>query len=286
MNPKTLWPLLRRTFDAWDENEAPRLGAALAFYTTLSLAPLIIIVVGMVGFFLGNSAAEAELLTQVESTIGPKGRDVVQELLRSQRPASGVLASLMGLATLLFAASAVFGELRDALNKIWNVRPVTQGGLWGLIRQRFFSFGMVLAVGFLLLISLVISAVLAAVGKFFGEYLPASEFVLGLVNFVVSFAGTAALFALIFRYVPAHRIAGTPLWIGSAATALLFSIGKFAIGLYLGKAAVGSAYGAAGSLVVVIVWVYYSAMIFLFGAQLTHTLEAARPPKPSSLHLS
>ncbi len=276
MNHKTLWQLLRRTFDAWDENEAPRLGAALAFYTTLSLAPLIIIVVAMVAFFLGHSAAEAELLAQVESTIGLQGRDVVQEMLRSQRPATGALASLIGLATLLFAASGVFGELRAALNIMWKVRPETQGGLWDLIQQRFFSFGMVLAVGFLLLISLVISAVLAAVGKFFAEYLPVSEFVLEIINFVVSFAGTAGLFALIFRYVPARRIAWHPLWIGSAATALLFSIGKFGIGLYLGKAAIGSAYGAAGSLVVVIVWVYYSAMIFLFGAQFTHTLDTAR----------
>lgn len=282
MNHTTLWQLLRRTFDSWDENEAPRLGAALAFYSTLSLAPLMIIVVAIVAFFLGQPSAEAELLAQVQNTIGPQGRDVVQGLLRSQEPATGALASLIGLATLLFAASAVFGELRAALNKMWNVRPVDQGGIWGIIRQRFFSFGMVLAVGFLLLISLIVGAVLAALGKFFGGYLPVSEFVLEIANFVISFVGTAGLFVLIFRYVPARRISWKPLWIGAAVTALLFSIGKFAIGLYLGKAAVGSAYGAAGSLVVVIVWVYYSAMIFLFGAQFTHTLDTTRGEKAAA----
>ncbi len=282
MNHKTLWLLLQRTFDAWSKNEAPRLGAALAFYSTLSLAPLIMIVVGIVGLFLGHTAAEAELLAQVAGTIGPQGRDVVLGLLRAQRPASGALASLIGILTLLFAASGVFGELRAALNMMWNVRPESQGGLWEMIRQRFFSFGMVLAVGFLLLISLVISAVLAAVGKFFAEILPLPELILEGIHFVVSLAGTAGLFALIFRYVPARRIAWNPLWIGATATALLFTLGEFAIGLYLGKAAIGSAYGAAGSLVVVTVWVYYSAMIFLFGAQFTHTLDMARGERTKS----
>jgi membrane protein len=176
--------------------------------------------------------------------------------------------------TLLFGASGVFGELRSALNKMWDVKPESEGGVWRTIKQHFFSFGMVLAVGFLLLVSLVISAALAALGKFFDGFLPLPEFALSAINFVVSLVGTAVLFALIFRYVPETKIAWKDVWIGATVTALLFTIGEFLVGLYLGKAAVGSAYGAAGSLVVVIVWVYYSAMIFLFGAEFTHGLDS------------
>ena len=165
---------------------------------------------------------------------------------------------------------------------MWDVKPESEGGVWESIKQRFFSFGMVLAVGFLLLVSLVISAALAVIGKFFAGFLPMPALVLSAIDVVVSLAGTAVLFALIFRYVPETKIAWKDVWIGAAATALLFTIGKFLIGLYLGKAAVGSAYGAAGSLVVVIVWVYYSAMIFLFGAEFTHVLDSGGPGRRST----
>ena len=159
---------------------------------------------------------------------------------------------------------------------MWDIKNQSEGGVWGTIRQRFFSFGMVLAVGFLLLVSLVISATLAAIGKFFGGLLPLPGFVLGAINFGVSLAGVAVLFALIFRYVPETKVPWREIRIGATVTALLFTIGKLLIGLYLGKAAVGSAYGAAGSLVVVLVWVYYSAMIFFFGAEFTHVIDADR----------
>ena len=165
---------------------------------------------------------------------------------------------------------------------MWDIKPDSEGAVWASIKQRFFSFGMVLAVGFLLLVSLVISAALGIIGNFFAGFLPMPALVLSALDVVVSLAGTAVLFALIFRYVPETKISWKEVWIGAAATALLFTIGKFLIGLYLGKAAVGSAYGAAGSLVVVIVWVYYSAMIFLFGAEFTHVLDSRDPGRRST----
>ncbi len=277
MNFKTLWSMLRQTFSKWNEHEVPRLGAALAFYTILSLAPLVILVLAIVALFFGHSTAQAQLLAQVESMIGPQGAEAVKTMIdHGLEPASGVVASVVGVVTLLFGASGVFGELRAALDKMWDAQPKSEDGLWSVIKQRFFSFGMVLAVGFLLLVSLVISAALAAVEKFSSGLLPMPTSVLNTINFIISIAGIAVLFALIFKYVPStSKIASRSLWVGSAATALLFTIGKFLIGIYLGKAAVGSAYGAAGSLVVVIVWVYYSALIFLFGAEFTHVLDSA-----------
>lgn len=277
MNYANVWSLLRKTFSAWSDHEAPRLGAALAFYTILSLAPLLILVIAIVAVFFGQSTAQDQIIGQVDWMVGKDGGNAVRAMIEhaAQEPGSGTFASIIGVVTLLFGASGVFGELRSALNKMWDVNPEAGGGVWEMIRQRFFSFGMVLAVGFLLLVSLVLTAALAALGKFFGGILPFPEFVLSGINFVVSLAGIAILFALIFKYVPDTTIAWKDVWLGATATALFFTIGKYLTGLYLGKAAVGSAYGAAGSLVVVIVWVYYSAMIFLFGAEFTHVLECA-----------
>ena len=276
MNYKTIWSTLNKTFSAWNDHEAPRLGAALAFYTILSLAPLVILVIAIAALIFGHTTAQNQLLWQVESMIGPQGAEAVKGMIEhAQEPGSGLFASIAGLLTLLFGASGVFGELRSALNKMWDVKPDIDSGIWWTVKQRFFSFGIVLAVGFLLLVSLVISAVLAALGKFCQGFLPMPEFALHGINFVISLAGVIVLFALIFRYVPETTIAWKNIWVGATVTALLFTIGKFLIGLYLGKAAVGSAYGAAGSLVVIIVWVYYSAMIFLFGAEFTRVLDSS-----------
>jgi membrane protein len=276
MNYRTVWSIFRQTFSAWDEHEAPRWSAALAFYTILSLAPLVILMVAIVALILGHSTGQSQLLRQVESMVGHRGSEAVKGMIEhAQKPASGIVASIIGVITLLFGASGVFNELRSALNKIWDIQHESEGGVGGTIRQRFFSFGMVLGVGFLLLVSLAISAALAALGKFLGGLLSIPVFVLTAINFVVSLAGVAVLFALIFRYVPETKTAWRNVWIGASVTALLFTIGKSLIGLYLGKAAVGSAYGAAGSLIVVIVWVYYSAMIFLFGAEFTHVLDSS-----------
>jgi membrane protein len=271
MRAKELLPILKKTVTAWNRHEAPRLGAALAFYTILSLSPLIIMVVALAALIFSRSTAQAHILSQVQGMIGPIGGKAVESMLaNSQRPAAGTLGTVVGLLSLLFGASGVFAELRSALNLIWEVKSEEKSGIMRLLRERFFSFGMVLSIGFLLLVSLVVSTVLAAVGKFFGTLLPIPSMVLTVLNFLLSYFGVAVLFALIFRFVPEAKVRWRQVWLGALVTAMFFTIGKTLIGLYLGKSSVGSAYGAAGSVIVVIVWVYYSAQIFFFGAEFTH----------------
>jgi membrane protein len=271
MRARELLPILKTTFTAWNRHEAPRLGAALAFYTILSLSPLVILVVALAGLIFSRSAAQAHILSQVQGLIGPIGGKVVESMLaNSQKPAAGILGTIVGLLSLLFGASGVFAELRSALNLIWEVKPEETSGIVGLLRERFFSFGMVLSIGFLLLVSLVLSTALAAVGKFFGGLLPIPSTALALFNFLISYVGVAVLFGLIFRFVPEAKVRWQNIWLGALVTAMFFTIGKTLIGLYLGKSSVGSTYGAAGSVIVVIVWVYYSAQIFFFGAEFTH----------------
>lgn len=278
MNIKSLTPTLKETFADWNKHEAPRLGAALAFYTILSLSPLVILVVALVGLFFDRSTAQTHILNQVQGMIGAEGGKAVESMLaNAHKPSSGILGTIVGLLTLLFGASGVFGELRSAMNKIWEVPPKETSGIWGMLRERFFSFGMVLSIGFLLMVSLLLSTALAAIGKFFGGILPVPASVLAIINFLFSFLAISVLFALIFKFVPETKIPWRDVRVGAIATALLFTIGKTLIGLYLGKASVGSAYGAAGSLIVVIVWVYYSAQIFFFGAEFTHVYAKADP---------
>ena len=285
---RSLWVTLKQTFWAWNDHEGPRLGAALSFYTMLSLVPLLILVVAIASLIFGHSAAQREIIAQVQSIMGAEGAKAVETVIEHGQRPTGVFASVIGAITLLVGASGAFSELQSALNKIWNVQPKAGNGIASLITARLFSFGMVLAIGFLLVVSLVITAGLAVLGKFFGEIRPMSELLMDTVNFVVSFVGVSALFALILKYLPEARIKWRDVWEGAIATALLFTIGKSLIGLYLGKAAVGSAYGAAGSLIVVIVWVYYSAMIFFFGAEFAHVRatvrQIARAGKASSVH--
>jgi len=249
----------------------------MAFYTILSLAPLVILVIAIVGLVFGHTSAQEQIIYQVRNTVGNVGADAVAEMLKHPpKPSSGLVASIVGIVTLLFGASGVFGELRDSLNTMWDVQPQGSSGIVGFIKQRAVMFGMVLAVGFLLLVSLVISAAMAVIGKYFTGFLPAPEFVLHLVSDLISLAGIAVLFALIFKYVPDMPISWRDVWLGGLFTSVLFTVGKILIGLYLGKAAVGSAYGAAGSVIAVTVWVYYSSLIFFFGAEFTHELACAK----------
>ena len=262
--------LLRDAFYAWIDDKAPALGAALAYYTVFALAPLLIIVIAIAGLAFGREAAQGQILSQIEGLVGEQGGRAVQAMLENARqPGPGIVASAVGLITLIVASTGVFAQLQDSLNTIWRVTPKPGRGILGIIRDRLLSFLMVIVAGFLLLVSLVLSAALAALGKFFSYLLPVPEAVLHGVNFVVSFAVITLLFAAIYKVLPDAKISWSDVWIGAAVTSLLFSLGKFMIGLYLGKGSVASAYGAAGSLVIILVWVYYSAQILLYGAEFT-----------------
>jgi len=255
------------------------LGASVAFYSLLSFAPLLVLITAVIAIVFGQQSAQHELVHVARQWMGEKGAETVDSLLKNaQKPSSGIFATIVAFTTLLFGASGVFGELHDALNIIWEVPPKTDAGVFALIKEKLFSFGMVLSVGFLLLISLVLSAALAFMGRYFGYLVPLPAPVLEAINFLVSIAVIAALFALMFKYVPNAEVSWRDVTVGALGTAILFTIGKFLLGLYLGKASVGSPYGAAGSLVAVIVWIYYSAQIFFFGAEFTHVYARAHAP--------
>jgi membrane protein len=267
-NPKNLWALLKDAGSEWLEDKAPRLGAALAYYAVFSLAPLLVIVTAIAGLVFGQQAVQGHLSTQIQGLVGPDGAKAVEAMVASaNKPASGTLASVLGVVMLLVGAGGLFGELQDALNTIWEVQPKPGRGLLGILRDRFLSFSMVLGTTFLLLISLVVSAALAALGSLFGDW--TTSLVGQAVNLAVSFGVITLLFAMIYRYLPDATIAWRDVWFGAAVTAALFSVGKSLIGLYLGATGVASAYGAAGSLAVLLIWLYYSTQIFLFGAELT-----------------
>jgi len=269
----SIWALLRQTALAWNRHEATRLGAALAFYTVLSLAPLVILTIAIASLFIDVHTAQQDVMKQFQELLGPAGAEAVRNLISHGKDIrAGSIASILGIGTLLFGASQVFSELQTAMNKIWEADAAKTSGLVAIVRQRFLSFGMVLAIGLLLMISLIMSAALAAIGTVMHGALPMPEWLLHGFDFLVTVVGTSALFALIFKYIPQSDTDWRHSWIGGLVTAGLFSLGKTLIGIYLGKAGVGSAYGAAGSLVVVVAWVYYSAQIFFFGAEFTHTL--------------
>jgi len=281
----TVWNIIRQTFTEWMEDKAPQLGAALSFYCILSLAPLLIIVLAIAGAFFGDDAARGELVSQIRGMVGREGAEAIQEILaNANKPFAGIWATVVGGITLLLGASGVFGQLQDSLNTIWDVKPKANG-IVGVIKDRFLSFAMVLGTGFLLLISLVVSAGLTALGNYMSGLLPGIDTLWGILNFLIALGVITVLFALIFRLIPDTEIAWNEVWIGAFITSLLFSFGKFALGMYLGSQSVGSSYGAAGSLVVLVVWVYYSAQILFFGAEFTQvysrwkrTGSTAKPP--------
>jgi len=264
------WDLLKETGQQWSADRVPRLGAALAYYTVFSIVPLLVMIIAVIGLVFGEEAARGYIIEQIAALVGPQSAATIQDMLaRAQQPSTGVVATTIAIATLLVGASGFFGQLQDSLNAIWGVEPKPGIGLMKMLKDRFVSFLAVLGTGFLLLVSLVISAALAALGKWFQGWLPVPEAVLHVVNFVVSLAVITALFAMIFKLLPDAKVAWKDVWVGAALTAILFTIGKFLIGLYLGKSNVASAYGAAGSLVLILVWVYYSTQILLFGAEFT-----------------
>ena len=279
---RQLWLSLRKTAENWMAHDAPRLGASLAFYTILSMSPLVLLAVAIAALVFDRASAQNELLHQVQEMVGTDGRQLVEGILESTRkPSTGVIASAISILTLLFGASGVFSELRAALNRIAGSGNDQTMNFYRMVRESLFSFGMVLAIGFLLMVTLLFSATLAAIGRAWGPILPAPAEVLEAINFLISFVGIAGLFALMLRYIPDQTVPWRDVVAGSMATALLFTLGKTLIGLYLGKAGVGSTYGAAGSLMVITVWVYYSAQIFFFGAEFTHVWAQMRVEEES-----
>jgi membrane protein len=267
---KDAWPILKETATEWSDDNASRLAASLACYTLLSIAPLVVLSVSVMGFLLGEEAARGHISQELGNIVGAQAAGAVEAVvLNAQAPTAGVISSIVGVAVLLFGASGVFGELQASLNTIWEVQPKPNQGIKGFIRTRFFSFAMVLSVAFLLLVSLVISAGVSVTGRFFENYLPGGEALWQAVNLLIALGVTTALFALIYRVIPDVKIAWRDVWVGAFVTALLFSIGKALLALYIGKSSTASSFGVAGSLVALVLWVYYSSQIVFLGAEFT-----------------
>jgi membrane protein len=268
----TVAALAKETVVRWTEDKASALAAALAYYSLFSLAPLVLIAVAVAGLVFGQQAAEGQLYTQLAGLIGDASAKAVQGLVANlhQQQAGGVVATIVGVATLLFGATGVFAQLQDSMNTIWKAKPPTTNTILDFLRVRLLSFSMVLGIGFLLLVSLVLSAVLAAVGDYLGSFLPGGAALGQALNATVSLVVVTVLFAMIYKLLPDTYVAWRDVWLGALVTSMLFTIGKVAIGYYLGKASVASSYGAAGSVVILLLWVYYSSMILYLGAEFTH----------------
>ena len=266
--------LFKETIREWREDGANRLAAALAYYTTFSLAPLLVLIIAIAGLVGGREAAQSQTMAQVQDLLGEDGREFVEGMIESaSQPETGLAATFIGAVTLLFGALGVFGELQNSLNTIWEVKPKPArnwiDGVRRFVVRRLLSFTMVLGIGFLLLASLVISAAVSAFGEYVGNRWLLADFWLGLINFIISFFVITFLFAMIFKFLPEIKIAWKDVWLGAAVTSALFSLGKFLIGLYLGRSQVGNTFGAAGSLAILLIWVYYSAQILFLGAEFT-----------------
>lgn len=262
---------------AWIDDRAPSMGAAIAFYTIFSLAPTLLLVIAVAGIAFGEEAARGALIGELSGLIGTQAGEAVQAMIANAgRFEGGIVATVVGLATLLFGATTVFAELQDALNRIWKAQPPDLSTLTALVRARFFGLALILAIGFVLLVALVVSAGIAAVGAWLLERLPTLQILLRSVELSLSVALIGFLFTLIYRYLPDTRVAWTDAWVGGLSASILFSLGKWAIGLYIGRSAVASSYGAAGTLVVILLWVYYSALLFLYGAEVAKAWGAGR----------
>jgi membrane protein len=272
-NPKALGRVAVAAVRGWVADKATSMGAALALYSLLSLAPLLVVVIAIAGLFLGRDQAETLLFSQVSDLVGEKGAEGIRVILDSvETKREGILATILGAFTLALGATTVFAELKSDLDRIWKELPSKAAGVWGFIRTRIVSFGMVMAIAFLLLVSLVISTAVSAMGNaWFGSF----EAAMHVIEFVLSVIVMTLLFAAMYKLLPAARIAWSDVWVGAATTSVLFWAGKFAIGLYLGKSTVVSSFGQAGTIVLVILWVYYSAQIFFLGAEFTHEYAKA-----------
>ena len=265
------WQIFLAAANAWMDDYAPSMGAALSYYTLFSLAPLLVLIIAIAGMVFGQDAAQGAIIAQFQSIMGQQGAMALQGLLKAARePSTGVVASIVGGVLLLVGATATFAELQTDLDRIWRVpAKVKPSGLWGWLRSRILSFGLVLGLAFMLMISLVVSAALSAASDWLGGVTAAESVLANILNFIASFALFTVLFAMIYKIMPTAKISWHDVWMGSAVTALLFNVGKSLIGLYLAKSSVATGFGAAGSFVILVAWFYYSAQIFLFGAEYT-----------------
>lgn len=272
MNWRNIWSLLKETVDEWQRDKVGQMAAALAYYTLFSIAPLLVIAVAVAGAVFGQEAARGEVVAQIQGLLGKSGAEVVQTALaNTQNPQSGngIVPFIISTLALIFGASGVFIQLQDSLNAVWNVDPSPQAGVKAVVRKRIFSFAMVITIGFILMVSLIVSTSLAALSTFTNQLVPALESLWQLVNIGISLGVFTLLFALIYKYLPDIHIAWKDVLVGAFFTSILFSIGKELLGLYLGNGTFGSAYGAAGSVVTVLAWIYYAVQIMLFGAEFT-----------------
>lgn len=268
MNPKALFEVFKQSFKEWGEDKAPRLGAALAYYTIFSIGPLLVIVIAVASFVFGN--AQDQIVSTIQGVVGEGGAKVIKDTIENaNKGGANIIATIIGIVTLLLGASGVFGQLKDALNTIWEVQPKPGLGIVNTIKERFFSFTMVLGTGFLLLISLVVTAAVSALNEVLKSILPGGDIVGQVVSFLVSILIVALMFTLLFKFLPDVKITWSDVWIGGLMTAILFTLGQFALGFYLSSGAVGKSFGAAASFVVILVWIYYSTQILLFGAEFT-----------------
>ena len=271
MNLSRLLQICKTTAVAWVDDHAPSMGAAISYYTVFSIAPLLVIVIAIAGYVFGDEAVRGALQGQISGLVGEEGAIAIQGLIRSARePAEGLIASGISIVFLVVGATTVFAEIQSALDRIWHVpEKAKPSGLWGLLRARFLSFGLILALAFLLIASLSLSAGVAAIGTYFSSLMPGWEVLLQGLNMGLSLVVETVLFAMIFKLMPSTRIAWSDVWVGAAVTAALFELGKVLIGLYVGKAGISSTYAAAGSIAIILIWVYYAAQIFLLGAEFT-----------------
>lgn len=283
--------LVKETVNEWQEDKASRLAAALAYYTIFSFAPLVILSIAIAGLVYGQAAVEGRLFNQIAGIVGAEAAEMIQTMIANvSQPTEGVIATVIGIGLLLWGATGLFSQLKDALNTIWNIRLKPGGGMSVFIRTRLLSFLMVLLVGFVLLSTLFSSTALSVISRFFGDLLPMANIIWYLVEFLVTLALLTLLFAVIFKVLPDVEIEWRAVWLGALVTAVLFNIGRVLIGIYMGMASVASPFGAAGSLVVLLLWIYYSAQIFFFGAEFTKVFARQRGvkvyPSPNAYRLS
>jgi membrane protein len=272
MRVKEFFHLGKESVTAWQDDHASSMGAAIAFYTVFSIAPLLIIVIAVAGFVWGEDAVRGEIIRQLGGLVGTEGASGVQNLIKSaDKPAQGITATVISAIVLIVGSTTVFAELQSALDRIWRAPALEKTGIWSTLRARLLSFGLVLGLAFLLLVSLILSAALAALGQWTSGLFPGWELLLQVINAIVSLSIATVLFAMIYKFMPQAKIAWRDVWVGAVVTAVLFESGKFLIALYVGKSSTISSLTAAGSLVVVLIWVYYAAQVFLLGAEFTWT---------------